>query len=83
VGRRTGPLTRSSLSFARLIKSAETVEFMSVVKYCDYVYVRTLFKVLDVAAGQSDANFVNFCSDGCTSCIVILFSLSDVATHFR
>ena len=40
---------------------------------------RTLFQVLDVAARQGDADFVNFSSGDSTCCIVLLV-LSDV-TH--
>ena len=41
----------------------------------------TLFEVLDVAACESDANFVEFCGgQGSTGRIVFFFALSDV-TH--
>ena len=43
----------------------------------------TLFEVLDIAAGEGDANFVQFCGgQGCTGRVVFLFAFSDV-THDR
>ena len=43
----------------------------------------TLFEVLDVAACESDANFVEFCGgQWSTSRVVFLFAFSDV-THRR
>jgi hypothetical protein len=41
----------------------------------------TFLEVLDITAGERDTNLVNFGGDGSTGRIVILFSLSDVATH--
>lgn len=40
----------------------------------------TLFQVLDIAARQSNANFVDFRRRNSTSCIVFFLALSDV-TH--
>jgi hypothetical protein len=42
----------------------------------------TLFEVLDVAAGEGDPDFVDFCARHWGTCsVVFFFSLSDV-THF-
>lgn len=41
---------------------------------------RTLFKILDVAAGEGDANFVELCCGDRAGSIIFLFALSDV-TH--
>lgn len=40
----------------------------------------TLFQVLDVAARESDADFVNFGGRNGTRCVVLFLALSDV-TH--
>jgi hypothetical protein len=79
VGRRTGPFTRSCLSFARLMRSAETICGFSRYLGGEGEGGRTLLQVLDVAARQGDADFVNFGSGDSTCCIVLLV-LSDV-TH--
>ena len=44
--------------------------------------VRTLFKVLDVAASEGNANFVEFRGRHGAGGVVFLFALSDV-THIR
>jgi len=43
---------------------------------------RTLFKVLDVAAGEGDANFVEFRGGHGAGGVVFFFAFSDV-THIR
>jgi hypothetical protein len=43
---------------------------------------RTFFQVLDVAAGEGDADFVELCGGHGAGSIVIFFALSDV-THVR
>ena len=43
---------------------------------------RTLFKVLDVAAREGDADFVEFCGGHGAGSIVFFFALSDV-THIE
>ena len=43
---------------------------------------RTLFKVLDVAASEGDANFVEFRGGHGAGGVVFFFTLSDV-THIR
>jgi hypothetical protein len=86
VGRRTGPLTKSCLSFARLIRSAETILTSLFSLFQSYalkskMLVRTLLKVLDVARGEGDADLMDLGSgDGSARRVVLLFTLSDV-TH--
>lgn len=83
MGRRTGPLTRSCLSFARLIKSVETTGTaqLTPVPLSERVKARTLLEVLDVAACERDADLVDLGGGhGGTSRVVLLFTLSDV-TH--
>ena len=44
---------------------------------------RTFFEILDIAAGEGDANFVEFCGrQRSTGRVVLFFALSDV-THRR
>ena len=60
VGRRTGPLTRSSRSLARLIRSPQTdLEIRSFRWYRRGGSVRTLFERLDVTRGESDADLMD------------------------
>ena len=43
----------------------------------------TLFEILDIATGEGDANFVEFCGgQGSTGRVIFFFALSDV-THRR
>ena len=41
----------------------------------------TLLEVPDITARERDADFVDFGSERRSSSVVVLFSLSDVATH--
>ena len=71
------------MSLARLIKSCETNNELSLdsKEYTSKV-VLTLLQVPDVAARQSDTNFVDFGGgDGGTRSIVILFSTFSDVTH--
>jgi hypothetical protein len=66
---------------ALLIRSAETKSELLTADGCILNFKHTLLKVLDVAAGEGDPDFVNLCAGhGGTCGVVFLFSLSDV-TH--
>lgn len=82
VGRRTGPLTRSCLSFARLMRSVETGREFMIRYYVSRHKLLTLLQVFHVATSEGDADFVDFGSRNCCPCsIIILLSFGDV-THF-
>ncbi len=84
MGRRTGPLTRSCLSFARLIRSVETDQEHKQPALVPTSFMKekhTLLEVLDVAASERDTDFVDLGGGHRgTGRVVLLFTLSDV-TH--
>ena len=81
MGRRTGPLTLSCLSLARLMRSLET-RILSESSMIEKARLRTLLEVLDVAAGEGDPDLVDFSTGHWgTGSVVFLFTFGDV-THF-
>src|SRR6266568_7350307 len=82
VGRRTGPLTRSCLSFARLMRSFETITILSN-KDRFMSTTLTFLQVLHVAAREGDANFVDFGGGNGSRSIIVLLSFGDVTHVFE
>ena len=79
-----GPLTRRSLSLARLIKSRQTSKDGKARSFWARLFennLRTLLKIRNVTAGECDADFMHLGrGDWGTRGIIVFFTLSDV-TH--
>ena len=68
---------------ARLIKSVETICDISKNFGHKNQAAQTFLKVFDVAAGESDANFVHFSSRNWGTCSIIFFFCFGDVTHFE
>ena len=85
VGSLTGPLTRRSLSLARLTRSVETISSIDrwkpdqpppihLVRLPSQLRLLTLLEVLDAPAGQGDPDLVDLGTPGSTGLLEILFA---------
>ena len=74
------------MSLARLIKSLETgyeTPRVNKASLGQETPRRTFFEVLDVATGQRDADFVQFCGrDGRPGRVIVFLTLRSDVTHF-